>query len=338
MRTLYFLVPQTSLQSGGAIAQLKIFAIAQTLGAAQLATYEVREPDTLFLNDLLATATPDDAIFVIHWGPDIAYLLQRLKGQNVVYVAHSTGIYRQIPPQVPIVAISKNTQAYWGRYAPNSLIYWLPNVISDSFANRDRDRDIDVLVQRRKSSRYVLERLVPALKPHCSVVVLDGWVDDLASEFNRAKVYLYDSSEYWLQAGETEGFGLPPLEALACGCTVFASINDALSDYLDPGFNSHKLRVYAEQYDVQRILQSVRDWQAPPAERDPAAAYRQTVVEQRARQIFADIEAFFDFQRQHPADIPAIRVGVGSLRSRLKRALPGPTRRWLKSALRRDRR
>jgi len=337
MRTLYFLVPRTGLRSGGAIAQLKIFEIAQAWGAAKLATYEGREPETPFLNDLLATANRDNAIFVIHWGPDIPYLLQRLKGQNIVYVAHSTGLRCRIPPQVPIVAISKNTQAYWGRHAPNSLLYWLPNVISDSFANRGGDRDIDVLVQKRKSSRYLLENLVPALQPHCSVAVLDGWVNDLASEFNRAKVYLYDSSEYWLKAGETEGFGLPPLEALACGCTVFASVNDALSDYLDPGFNSYKLRVYAVQYDVQRILHSVRTWQAPPAECDPAAAYRRTAVEQRARTIFADLEAFFDFQRHHPADIPEIRVGWSVLRSRLKRALPGPTRRWLKLLLRGDR-
>ena len=28
----------------------------------------------------------------------------------------------------------------------------------------------------------------------------------------------------------TEGFGLPPLEALACGCVVFSSLNHALAD------------------------------------------------------------------------------------------------------------
>lgn len=51
--------------------------------------------------------------------------------------------------------------------------------------------------------------------------MIDSWVEDLATLFNQSKVYLYDSSEYWIQAGATEGFGLPPLEAMACGCTVF---------------------------------------------------------------------------------------------------------------------
>nr|WP_231599416.1 glycosyltransferase [Crocosphaera watsonii] len=43
--------------------------------------------------------------------------------------------------------------------------------------------------------------------------------------FNRSKVYLYDSAEYWAQQRVSEGFGLQPMEALACGCQVFSSIN-----------------------------------------------------------------------------------------------------------------
>jgi hypothetical protein len=45
-------------------------------------------------------------------------------------------------------------------------------------------------------------------------------------------VVLYDSADYWRSVGVSEGFGLPPLEALACGCVVFSSLNHALADPL----------------------------------------------------------------------------------------------------------
>ena len=82
----------------------------------------------------------------------------------------------------------------------------------------------------------MLNQLVPALRQAGLVVeVQAGWVDDLVDLFNRSTVYLYDSAEYWRGRRVTEGFGLPPLEALACGCVVFSSLNHALADYGDPG-------------------------------------------------------------------------------------------------------
>jgi glycosyltransferase involved in cell wall biosynthesis len=73
--------------------------------------------------------------------------------------------------------------------------------------------------------------------------LINSFVDDLSKLFNRSKVYLYDSAEYWAQQRVSEGFGLQPMEALACGCQVFSSINGGLSDYLDPGFNCYKIAV-----------------------------------------------------------------------------------------------
>ena len=119
-------------------------------------------------------------------------------------------------------------------------------------------RDLDVLVQERKSSPYVLNRLVPALRRRgLSVEVQDGWIDDLVGLFNRSTVYLYDSAEYWRARGLSEGFGLPPLEALACGCVVFSSLNNALSDFLTPGETAHQLGCGSINFDLQRISDAV---------------------------------------------------------------------------------
>ncbi|HIK36491.1 MAG TPA: glycosyltransferase, partial [Geminocystis sp. M7585_C2015_104] len=233
-----------------------------------------------------------------------------------------------LPPKVPIIAVSKHTQAYWGRHAPNSLIFYLPNEISPEYQNRHQDRPIDVLVQKRKSSKYLLEKLVPALKPHCNLVLIDSWVEDLASLFNQTKVYLYDSSEYWWQTGLTEGFGLPPLEAMACGCTVFSSINDALSDYLDPGFNCQKLRVYSLEYDVHRILNAVKNWQLRD-NTELLRRYRREAIEDRLKTILEQIDFFFNYQKiVEKSNIPSLSGGlVERMIGRIKKKIGGVVKR-----------
>ena len=309
-RNLYFLFPQMNINSGGHIAQLNFLTIAQSLTKAEAVTYRRREKDTLFLDDLLQANDKEnqieDSIYVIHWGPDIGKLLKKLRNQQVVYLSHSTGYNLQVPASVPIVTVSKNSQAYWGRYAPNNLLFTLPNEISPRYQNLQQKRTIDVLVQKRKSSQYLLNQLVPALEPHCNLELIDYWVDDLAVLFNQAKVYLYDSTEYWVQSKASEGFGLPPLEAMACGCTVFSSLNDALSDYLDPSFNCHKLRVYSQQFDHQRILDAVANWENNDYSQ-LLESYRYPAIQSRFAQILKQLNLFFDHQSQMGGNIPPLQ-------------------------------
>ena len=306
-RNLYFLFPHMNINSGGHIAQLNFLAIAQSITKAQPVTYRKRETDTLFLDDLLQDNRPDDNnIYVIHWGPDIAKLVKKLRHKQVVYFSHSTGYSFKLPARIPIITVSKHSQAYWGRYAPNSLLFHLPNEISERYTNLNQERSIDVLVQKRKSSQYLINQLVPALKPHCNLVLIDYWVDDLASLFNQSKVYLYDSTEFWVQAKASEGFGLPPLEAMACGCTVFSSLNDALSDYLDPSFNCHKIRVYSQEFDRNRILSAVKNWQ-PQSYEEIIKNYRFSAIQKRFSRILQEINLFFDHQNNHPENIPPIK-------------------------------
>lgn len=208
--------------------------------------------------------------------------------------------------------------SYWGEKALNTLIYYLPNEISPAFENRHLPRDIDVLVQARKSSEYLLQQLVPVLQSQCNnVVVLDSYVEDLIGLFNRAKVYLYDSAEYWGRYRLTEGFGLPPMEALACGCEVFSSVNHALADYLDPGFNCHKISGYSTGYDAQRIIQCINHWPLEnrqnetkkPADKIILTPYRTEQLVPRLRTILQEINTFFDYRASHPteaSDIPQL--------------------------------
>jgi hypothetical protein len=296
MRPLIFLFPNDRMDVGGNSAQIRFLDACARFTQASAAFYGERIAGRAHLDDILATETSESAgkpIFVIHWGPDIALLLDRLKGRDVVYLAHSTGWGIALPPQVPVLCVSRHSMAYWGRHAPNSYIAHVPNIVGIEQVDAPPLRDIDVLVQARKSSRYLLERLVPALRERCRVTVLDGWVDDLATWFRRSNVYLYDSLEHWIDVGATEGFGLPPLEALGHGCVVFSSVNDALADYLDPGFNCRKLRVHSLAWDVEAVLRAASDHAPRPQDATWLATYAADRAAARLETLFVDLECFF---------------------------------------------
>jgi glycosyltransferase involved in cell wall biosynthesis len=305
MRKLYFLVPGTDgkFACGGLWAELKTLDLAKQVCDAEVVTYRQREKATLFLDDLLTEKRLDNAIFVISWGFDIAKLAARLKNYNTIYHAHSAGYGFNLPASIPIITVSRNTLGYWGQRSHNSLIYYLPNQISDEFKNLNGDRDIDVLIQQRKSSRYLLKELIPALKKQCNVYAIDSYVEDLAGLFNRAKVYLYDSAEYWALQGVSEGFGLQPMEALASGCQVFSSLNGGLSDYLDPGFNCYKIAGYSLEYDLERILNAIRNPVFPNMPESFFAEYRTENILRRLTIILSEINHFFDAKPRYSSEI-----------------------------------
>ena len=272
------LVPGTSqrFRCGGLSVELQTARLVSSLCETELVTYRERHQDHPFLDDLLNGESPQrQVLWIVSWGFDVPALVRRLRGHRVAYHAHSSGYGFTLPPGVPVLAVSRNTLGYWGDRCPRNPLLLVPNAIEPAWLERGargsaERRPIDVLVQARKSSRYVLEQLVPALRQRgLRVEVQSGWVDDLVDLFNRSCVYLYDSAEYWRGRGVTEGFGLPPLEALACGCVVFSSLNHALADHGDPGRMVHQIGCGRLAVDVRQVEAAVGD---PAAWRPPAAA------------------------------------------------------------------
>ena len=310
MRKLYFLLPGTKgkFGGGGLWAELNTCALAKEICEAEVITYRQKEKDRLFLADVLPKCQPESAIFVIGWGFDVPKLISQLRGQNIIYHAHSANYGFSLPPEIPIITVSRNTMGYWGQRAANNLIYYLPNQISDNFFNQERSRDIDIVVQTRKSSQYLLDSLIPALQSRYRVEVINSYVEDLAGLFNRSKIYLYDSAEYWATSGVTEGFGLPPLEAIACGCEVFSSVNHGLSDFLDPGFNCHKIAGYSLEFDLDRIDCVLKQKQSRSNKTSVAflAEYRRENIIARLKIILAEINSFFDYNLQSSSNIKSL--------------------------------
>ena len=276
------LVPGTGtrFRCGGLSVALQTARLLSSLRPTQLVTYRERSDRHPHLEDLLRDEhAPGTALWIVSWGFDVPRSLVRLRWRPVVYQAHSSGYGFDLPPGVPVVAVSRNTLGYWGDRAPRNPLFLVPNALESQWLERGArqgsthasavgDRPIDVLVQRRKSSPYVLDRLVPALQARgLRVEVQSGWVDDLVDLFNDSKVYLYDSAEYWRGRGVSEGFGLPPLEALACGCVLFSSFNHALADSLSPGVTAHQIGQGSLENDLVRVSEAVaspQQWRPDP--------------------------------------------------------------------------
>ena len=308
------LVPGTGtrFRCGGLSVALQTARLLSNIRSTEVVTYQDRQVDHPFLDDLLQVAASEDrSLWLVSWGFHVPQLLRRLKGRFVVYQAHSTGYGFDLPPGVPVLAVSRNTLGYWGNRAPRNPLFLLPNALEPQWLERgDREgrggpRVIDVLVQQRKSSHYVLQRLVPALRARgLRVEVQDGWVDDLVDLFNSAKVFVYDSAEHWRAAGVSEGFGLPPLEAMACGCVVFSSFNHALADTLTPGEMGHQIGCGSLAHDLSRIAAAV----AAPADWSPSAevldsflqAYSEAVLVKRWQGVLQHLHELLPALRRSP--------------------------------------
>ncbi len=325
---------------GGLQVELQTARLVGQLRPTELVTYRQREAGTPFLADLLRREpAPGGALWVVSWGFDVPPLLRRLRGRPMAYHAHSSGYGFDLPAGVPVLAVSRNTLGYWGERASRNPLFLVPNALEPQWLQRgDRGtapagtgagRPIDVLVQQRKSSAYVLQQLVPGLRrAGLRVEVQSGWVEDLVDLFNSATVVLYDSADYWRGRGVSEGFGLPPLEALACGCVVFSSLNHALADSLDPGLVGHQIGCGSLAADLQRISAAVADpgaWLAPASRLTPLLeSCSEPVLLERWR---GALQAIDDHWRLRLDGAPALATPpLWWLRSA---SLRGRLRRWL---------
>ena len=110
-----FLVPGTSnrFRCGGLSVELQTARLVAGLCATEVVTYRQRQLDSPFLDDCLKAEESDPSVlWIVSWGFDVPGLIRRLRGHRVAYHAHSSGYGFSLPPNVPVLAVSRNTLGY----------------------------------------------------------------------------------------------------------------------------------------------------------------------------------------------------------------------------------
>ena len=113
---------------------------------------------------------------------------------------------------------------------------------------------------------------------------------------------------------------------MACGCHLVSSVNHGLADYLDPGFNCHKIACYSLEYDLQTIARVLQQPQPEPP--SWLREYRSEHLIAKLKVILKEIEHFFDVRAKERTEIPSLnrrriiqlkmKRGIDKLQRKLK--------------------
>lgn len=105
-----------------------------------------------------------------------------------------------------------------------------------------------------KAFMSILEQELSLLGKYRNKILTIGYVadQDLAP--------LYSGAEWFVYTSQYEGFGLPPLEAMACGCPVITSNNSSLPEVvgdagvmIDWDSDEQHIKAYEKYYFDKKI-------------------------------------------------------------------------------------
>lgn len=272
--------------------------MAGLVAGAEVLTYRRREDGYRFLDDLgrdeLAAAT-----VWIYWHSHFPELAERLAGvPRVTVFSQAWDFAPRIPARWPVVCLSRYLAAEWSLLHPWRLVLFLGAALHPAARNLGASRDLDVVVHRRKGTPYLHRRLVPALAGRLRVEEITERLpqEDFFALLNRCRVYLYHfHRSIW---GSLEGFGMQPLEAIACGAIPVSNAYGGLADYLEAPVNSRKIATWSLAYDVAQIEQAVREHDGGNPDQ---AKIRERYGEEAFRTRFAAVERALDHYFTHAA-------------------------------------
>jgi glycosyltransferase involved in cell wall biosynthesis len=132
------------------------------------------------------------------------------------------------------------------------------------------DEGIAALARLRGRLRGVRMRVAGTVQPSCP------WPDWLPFEFHPTDAALrraYSVSTVFLYPSRYEGFGLPPLEAMACGCPVITTATGAIGEYCSDRHNALLVGIGDVDGMVDRLAEIIDD---PALQARLSAAGQQT--------------------------------------------------------------
>lgn len=233
-------------------------------------------PDEVFKKIADVSRMQPPTLFFVTWGPLITKHVELIHraypDARIIYYAQSFGWDIKIPAKIPIVCVSRYVMSQWALYAPENFCAYIPPPLQPCFhlqenARNAEGRDIDILVHMRKQNEYCLKKLIPALQTvGYRLQTINEWIpqERFANLLNRTKIFLYVTALH--RAGfrrylPGEGFGLPALEALACGALVGSNLLGGVTDFLTPGENCVKLQNGDLKFDLRQIKHALENFE-----------------------------------------------------------------------------
>jgi len=267
---------------------------------AEVITYRQRETGARHLDDIPRAELATGVVWVT-WQSHVTELARRLEDlPRVVLYAQNTDFgpaHGQITPAAwPIVCLSRYIAADYAIREPWRHLLVLPPVLNPAARNPGTARDLDVLVHQRKNVPYVRDELIPALAGRCRIEVLDRWLEqeDFLRLLGRTRIYLYWNHQ--IMPGIYEGFGMQPLEAIACGAMPVSNAYGGLGDYLEAPYNARKIGTWNLDYDVHQILRAAADHSGSnPDQERVLRDYGEAMFLRRYRVLEAALYDYFDF-------------------------------------------
>lgn len=151
---------------------------------------------------------PGDKIFVTHLAPED------------IYVPHDKQISKSLVNN--LYNIQGDFILYIGGFSPRKNIIGLMEAFSKLLAKYRKD--IKLVIAGKKGISYDIYRLRAEQLNISEKVIFPGFIS------MEHLPYLYSASELFVYPSFYEGFGLPPIEAMACGIPVIASNSTSIPE------------------------------------------------------------------------------------------------------------
>lgn len=225
---------------------------------------------------------PQPSFYLVTWGPLVAEHITLIRSRDpkarIFYYAQSFGWGVRVPHDVPIICVSRYVMAQWALHSPEHQLYYIPPPLDPIFKFSDTERNIDILIHMRKQNDYCVKKLLPTLQTASyKLQIIHSWIpqEEFAAFLRRSKIFLYLTGTH--RAGlfrqlPAEGFGLPALEAAACGTLVGSNLLGGVTDFLTPGENCIKLQTGDLDFDLRQICGALKNFLAEKIAAEKIAA------------------------------------------------------------------
>lgn len=158
------------------------------------------------------------------------------------------------------IVVSENSKEYLSYAFPSAEVYRMRLGIQDTIFHFGTKKKRQLCYMTRKL-REDSTQIVSILKQRPS---LEGWEFIAINDKTEEEVaQIMKESVFFLSFNHREGFGLPPAEAMACGCYVIGYHGEGGREYLKPEFSS-VIETGDIIHYVQKVEELVRTYDADP--------------------------------------------------------------------------